>query len=164
MPELLEAFLDWLGPYRVVLTGPGFQNLLVIVVGWVQTIGRHAITQSLVATGVAGRRHHEAFHRFFSRGTWNADGLGLWLFERVRRVRQSGARSPDGSFLRGDESGGDPAEAGRGGGPGPGEVWLQMYGLARYDRSFSRKVAAFTYGWGKPPTLLSLPAAHSYAC
>ena len=86
MPELLEAFLDWLGTYRVALTGPGFQNLLVIVVGWVQTTGRHAVTQSLVATGVAGRRHHEAFQRFFSRGTWNADRLGFWLFERVRHV------------------------------------------------------------------------------
>jgi len=86
MPELLEAFLDWLRTYRGALTRPGFQNLLVIAVGWVQTTGRHAVTQSLVGTGVAGRRHHEAFHRFFSRGTWQADRLGFWLFERVRRV------------------------------------------------------------------------------
>lgn len=86
MPALVEGFLDWLGAYRMALTRPGFQNLLVIVVGWVQTTGRHAVTQSLVATGVAGRRHHEAFHRFFSRGTWNVDRLGFWLFERVRRV------------------------------------------------------------------------------
>lgn len=86
MPELLVAFMDWLGAYRVALTEPGFQNLLVIVVGWVQTTGRHAVTQSLVATGVAGRRHHEAFHRFFSRGTWTPDRLGYWLFERIRHV------------------------------------------------------------------------------
>ncbi len=86
MPELLAAFMDWLGAYRLALTEPGFQNLVVIVVGWVQTTGRHAVTQSLVATGVAGRRHHEAFHRFFSRGTWTPDRLGYWLFERVRRV------------------------------------------------------------------------------
>jgi hypothetical protein len=86
MPELLVAFLDWLRVYRVALTEPGFENLRVIVVGWVQTTGRHAVTQSLVATDVAKRRHHEAFHRFFSRGTWSPDRLGYWLFERVRGV------------------------------------------------------------------------------
>jgi hypothetical protein len=86
MPELLVAFLDWLRVYRVALTEPGFDNLRVIVVGWVQTTGRHAVTQSLVATDVAKRRHHEAFHRFFSRGTWSPDRLGYWLFERVRGV------------------------------------------------------------------------------
>jgi hypothetical protein len=86
MPALLDAFVDWVATYRLALTAPGLQNFLVLVVGWVQTTGRHAVTQSLVATGVAGRRHHEAFHRFFSRGTWNPDRLGFWLFERVRRV------------------------------------------------------------------------------
>jgi len=86
MPQLVDAFLAWLGTYRVGLTAPGFQNLLVIVVGWVQTTGRHAITQSLVAAGVAGRRHHEAFHRFFSRGTWKPDRLGCLLFAHLRRV------------------------------------------------------------------------------
>jgi hypothetical protein len=33
----------------------------VIVVGWVQTTG-HAVTQSLVASGVMGSAPHEAFH------------------------------------------------------------------------------------------------------
>lgn len=32
---------------------------------------------------MAGRRHHEAFHRFFSRGTWSPDRLGQLLFEKV---------------------------------------------------------------------------------
>jgi hypothetical protein len=36
-----------------------------------------------VATDVARRRHHEAFHRFFSRGAWSTDDLGRLLFERI---------------------------------------------------------------------------------
>jgi hypothetical protein len=80
------TFLDWLGAYRSALTEPGFRNLVVIVAGWIQTTGRHAITQSLVVTGVAGRRHHEAFHRFFSRGTWHPDHLARRLFERLRHA------------------------------------------------------------------------------
>jgi DDE superfamily endonuclease/Archaeal putative transposase ISC1217 len=43
------------------------------------------VTQALVTTGVAGRRHHEAFHRFFSRGTWDPDEVGRLLFEWISR-------------------------------------------------------------------------------
>jgi hypothetical protein len=52
----------------------------------VLTTGRHAVTESLVTTRVAGRRHHEAFHRFFSRGTWDPDELARGLFDKIRRV------------------------------------------------------------------------------
>lgn len=62
------------------LTRPGFANLLVIAVGWIQSYGAHAVTQALVVTDVPGRRHHEAFHRFFSRGSWDPDVLAAWLF------------------------------------------------------------------------------------
>jgi len=64
-------------------TKPGFANALVLISGWIQTRGPHAVTQTLVETEVAGRRHHEAFHRFFSRGTWRPDRLGELLFEKI---------------------------------------------------------------------------------
>jgi hypothetical protein len=38
-----------------------------------------------VTTDVARRRHWETFHRFFSRGTWDPDRLGYWVFRRVQR-------------------------------------------------------------------------------
>jgi hypothetical protein len=68
------------------LTRPGFANFIVIAVGWILTRGPHAVTEALVETQVAGRRHHEAFHRFFSRGTWDPDRLGLWVFWRIVAV------------------------------------------------------------------------------
>jgi len=34
----------------------------------------------LVAAGVAGQRHHSAFHRFFAEGAWSLDALGLAVF------------------------------------------------------------------------------------
>ena len=58
---------------------------MIIAVGWLQTFGVHAVTQALVVTGVAGQRHHEAFHRFFSRGVWDPDELGRCLFLRLQR-------------------------------------------------------------------------------
>jgi hypothetical protein len=71
---------------RFGLTRPGFDKLLVLFVGWVRTAGTHAVTEALVVAGVAGRRHHEAFHRFFSRGTWDPDNIGRWLFGLIEAL------------------------------------------------------------------------------
>jgi hypothetical protein len=85
-PDLLRTFLSSLEVFQPALTKPGFANLVVILTGWVQTAGPHAVTQALVVTSVAGRRHHERFHRFFSRGTWDPDKVGWWLFQWVERA------------------------------------------------------------------------------
>lgn len=66
-----------------VFTKPSFCNAVVVLVGWVLTQGRHAVTEALVATGVAGLRHHAAFHSFFSRGTWSPDELGFVLLGKI---------------------------------------------------------------------------------
>src|SRR5438552_1378621 len=77
--QLLQSLLESSEVFRPTLTAPGFQNMVVIFVGWVLTGGQHAVTQALVETAVAGRRHHEAFHRFFSRGTWDPDEMAQQL-------------------------------------------------------------------------------------
>ena len=74
----------WEETFRGGLTAPGFANFVVIASGWILTQGTHAVTEALVMTGVSGRSHHEAFHRFFSRGSWSPDLLGRWLFWRIR--------------------------------------------------------------------------------
>jgi SRSO17 transposase len=84
--DALVAFLSLFEGLRPAFTRPGFENALVVFAGWVLTNGAHAVTQALVATDVARRRHHEAFHRFFSRGTWNPDDLGLLLFDRLAKL------------------------------------------------------------------------------
>lgn len=83
---LLPTLLASLEVFRLSLTRPGFEKMLVLFVGWVRTMGTHAVTEALVATGVAGKRHHEAFHRFFSRGTWSPDSLALWLFRHLQKL------------------------------------------------------------------------------
>jgi hypothetical protein len=76
----------WEETFRLGLTRPGMSNFVVILSGWILTEGTHAVTEALVVTGVAARRHHEAFHRFFSRGSWNPDVLGQLLFWRIART------------------------------------------------------------------------------
>jgi hypothetical protein len=73
----------WEETFRPGLTAPGFANFVVIASGWLLTQGTHAVTEALVQTDVAARRHHEAFHRFFSRGSWSPDLLGRWIFWRI---------------------------------------------------------------------------------
>lgn len=81
--ELLRTLLGFVEVFRPALTAPGYEKALVVFVGWVLSGGPHAVTTALVATDVARRRHHEAFHRFFSRGAWTTDDLGRLLFERI---------------------------------------------------------------------------------
>ena len=92
MPDdILARPLDVLEAFRSTMTRPSFRNFLVLATGWILTPGRRAVTAALVATGVAGRRHHAASHRFFSRASWEADSLGFALFLRLERVLGDGA-------------------------------------------------------------------------
>ena len=84
------SFLGVLEAFRIVLTSPSYANMVVVACGWVLTQGPHAVTEALVRTGVAGRHHHEAFHRFFSRGTWEPDRMGFWMFQRLEPFLKDG--------------------------------------------------------------------------
>jgi hypothetical protein len=84
--QSLYTFLSCLEVFRSTFTSPSFKLLLVILSGWILTNDVHAVTQALVVTGVAGQRHHEAYHRFFSRGTWKPDELGKVLFEALLQL------------------------------------------------------------------------------
>lgn len=83
MPLALRTLLVTMEVIRPAFTRPGFRNAWVVFSGWVLTTGMHAVTQALVMTDVARRVHHERFHRFFSRGSWNPDHVGRALFRRV---------------------------------------------------------------------------------
>lgn len=87
----LQALLLMLDTFRPALTAPGFKNFVALVAGWVRTTGTHAVTAALVATGVPGRRHHEAFHRFFSRGAWDPDEMGRLAYGVLEDLLAPGA-------------------------------------------------------------------------
>jgi len=86
MLEGLHSLLSVIGNLQPAFTQPSFANLMVLFAGWVRTTGAHAVTEALVITEVAGHRHHEAFHRFFSRGTWDPDEVGRLLFHMIIKL------------------------------------------------------------------------------
>jgi hypothetical protein len=74
---LLATFADVLSSCRPHFTTPTFFRFLILAAGWILAgEPRRCVTETLVVTGVSGRLHWQAFHRFFSRATWNIDGLG----------------------------------------------------------------------------------------
>lgn len=88
----LATLLRLLQPLRFAVGyRRSFATMLVLVAGWVLTQAPlHCVTEALVATDVARRRHWQAFHRFFSRGTWAPDVLGLVALGLVRRLGAAG--------------------------------------------------------------------------
>lgn len=86
----LQALLALLEVLRPTLTAPGYGKLPALVIGWLCTTGRHAVTESLVVMGLSGRVDHESFHRFFSRGTWAPDAWGRALFGLMLRLVPEG--------------------------------------------------------------------------
>lgn len=80
---LVSTLLDWFQRLSPAFTQPSWRNALIVFLGWTQICGGHAVTGALVAAGVAGRRHHAAFHRLFSRSTWNTDAVGQLLFRSI---------------------------------------------------------------------------------
>jgi len=79
---LVPSFAALLQPLTCVMTAPTFANFLTILTGWVFA-DRRTVTGMLVAAGVAGRRHHGIFHRFFARARWSLDDLGLAVFALI---------------------------------------------------------------------------------
>ena len=81
----LATLREVLSTYRLTFGRRGFAKFLVFAVGWILTQGpTHCVTEALIATDVARRCHWAAYHRFFSRGTWDPDRLGFWLLQRLR--------------------------------------------------------------------------------
>ena len=76
----IRQFGGSLERFRIVFTNPTFHNFVIVAVGWLLSPGRHAVTAALVASSVSGLRHHAAFHRFFSAGTWSPDEFGRCVF------------------------------------------------------------------------------------
>jgi DDE superfamily endonuclease len=80
---LVASFAVVLQELAVVMTVPSFRNLVTVLTGWVFA-RRRTITGMLTATGIAGKRHHSAFHRLFAQARWSLDALGLAVFRLLQ--------------------------------------------------------------------------------
>jgi hypothetical protein len=87
---LPESFLVCLAAFGDCFSAPGYQRFLTIMTGWVLCTGKHTVTGVMRAAGVVGEREHSGYHRFFSRGAWEPDEVGLIMMRLALKLVSTG--------------------------------------------------------------------------
>lgn len=81
---LVSSFAVVLQSWAHLMSRRAFANFVTVLTGWVFA-RRRTVTGMITAAGIAGKRHHAAFHRVFASARWSLDALGLALFDLVER-------------------------------------------------------------------------------
>lgn len=71
----MTGFGALLGLTRTGFTTPGFALFTDLITGWVCAPGRRTITRMIAVADPAGRRAHDAYHRFIRDGAWSMHRL-----------------------------------------------------------------------------------------
>jgi hypothetical protein len=82
----VAALLAVFNLLRPAFTRPTFDKVVPLSLGWLLAAGRRTVTTALVAGGLAGKRHHAAWHRVFSHARWDVDEVGRLVFECLLRL------------------------------------------------------------------------------
>lgn len=79
----MTGFLALLGLTRAGFTAPSFAIFTDLLTGWVCAPGRRTITAMIAVADPAGRRAHDAYHRFVRDGAWSMHRLWEVLATRL---------------------------------------------------------------------------------
>lgn len=77
--SIVNSFAALLQDFAGCFTSPSASNFVTLMTGWVLDLRRHTITEVVRAAGAVGKKHICSYHRFFSRGRWATDEIGLVL-------------------------------------------------------------------------------------
>jgi hypothetical protein len=77
--SIVNSFAALLQGFAGCFTSPSASNFVTLMTGWVLDLRRHTVTEVVRAAGAVGKKHICSFHRFFSRGRWATDEVGLLL-------------------------------------------------------------------------------------
>jgi hypothetical protein len=75
MRSATRAWGELIGLARGGFTRPGFEVFETLLAGWVLAPGRRTLTAMIAAADPAGRRAHDAYHRFVRAGRWSTTAL-----------------------------------------------------------------------------------------
>jgi hypothetical protein len=87
-PCIVPSFVELLQAFQPCFTAPSFESFLWLASGWVLNQRRHTVTETVRAAQAVGTKHISSYHRFFSRGQWVTDEVGLALLRLVLSVLQ----------------------------------------------------------------------------
>lgn len=87
----MTGWVALLDSFRAVFTAPSFAIFTDLLTGWVCAPGRRTVTAMITVADPAGRRAHDAYHRFLRDGAWSMSAL--WRLFAVTAVARF---APDG--------------------------------------------------------------------
>lgn len=76
---IVASFASLLQVLMPCFSAPSFASFSILMCGWVLNLRRHTVTQTVRAAVAVGVKHISSFHRFFSRGCWTTDVVGVAL-------------------------------------------------------------------------------------
>lgn len=71
----MTGWVALLACFRAVFTAPSFAIFTDLLTGWVCAPGRRTVTAMIAVADPAGRRAHDAYHRFLRDGVWSMSAL-----------------------------------------------------------------------------------------
>lgn len=77
-----EPLLACLCSFEPCFRSPSFARFVTLMSGWVLCVGKHTVTGVMRAAGVADEPH-SGYHRFFNRGVWSPQDVGLVVLSMV---------------------------------------------------------------------------------
>jgi len=80
---IVPSFAALLQQFTACFTAPSFVTFTWLASGWVLNLRRHTVTETVRAAQAVGLKHISSFHRFFSRGRWVTDEVGLVMVRLV---------------------------------------------------------------------------------
>jgi hypothetical protein len=80
---IVPSFAAVLQQFTACFTAPSFVTFTWLTSGWVLSLRRHTVTETVRAAQAVGLKHISSFHRFFSRGRWVTDEVGLAMVRLV---------------------------------------------------------------------------------
>lgn len=73
--DVTGPFAQLLDIFRDVFTAPSFARFVRVMTGWVMSVRRRFITDTIVSSDSTNQGHFSSYHRLFSRAAWSLDVL-----------------------------------------------------------------------------------------
>lgn len=72
--------------FSVCFSKRSMRHFLMVITGWVLTVGRHTISRVILTLGLQHTEHFATVYRFFSRAVWDCDTVSWIVFRIIVRA------------------------------------------------------------------------------
>jgi hypothetical protein len=69
--------------FKDCFTGPSLRHFVVLITGWVLTVGTHTISQVILTMGLHESEHFANVYKFLLKSGWEPDKVALKIFRMI---------------------------------------------------------------------------------